>query len=85
MDSPLPELDDKVVKEHLSKFRFIEPTSEKDAGMLAGFWHVFFNNLLDDIEQKKEPTNYWIQSRLEHLLGRCGRLCIYCGEQIDDI
>jgi len=74
-----------VVKEHLSKFRFLEPKTAEDASYLAAFWHIFFNDLLDDIERKDESESYWIQSRMEHLLGKCGNLCIYCGEIQDDI
>ena len=74
-----------IIKEHLSRFRFLEPTNAEDASYLAGFWHIFFNDLLDDIEDKNESKTYWIQSRMEHLLGRCKGLCIYCGEIQDDV
>ena len=42
----------KVVKEHLAKFKYLEPENEKDASFLAAFWHVFFNDLLKVMFEK---------------------------------
>ena len=75
----------KVIKEHLAKFKYLEPETQKDASYLAAFWHIFFNDLLNDILDKDEVDNRWIQIRMEHLLGRCDKWCLYCGDYSDEI
>ena len=75
----------KVVKEHLAKFKYMEPENEKDASFLAAFWHVFFNDLLNDILEGDTSETLWIQQRIGHLLGRCDKWCLYCGDYSDEI
>ena len=63
----------------------MEPENEKDASFLAAFWHVFFNDLLNDILEKDTSETLWIQQRIGHLLGRCDKWCLYCGDYSDEI
>ena len=79
------QLQGKIVKEHLSKFRYLEPETQKDASYLAAFWHIFFNDLLNDILDGDESETLWIQARMAHLLGRCDEWCLYCGDYDDEV
>ncbi len=79
------ELEGKIVKEHLAKFKYLEPENQKDASYLAAFWYVFFNDLLNDIYKEDASETLWIQKRIEHLLGKCDKWCLYCGDYSDEI